>query len=62
MAKNKLCTQLCVVVNAVERVTANWVQVLHVSEAKIETVFPEGIHHYTNGEVAAYTDLQVGRS
>ncbi len=61
MAENECFTQLCIVVDDVERVNANWAQVLGMKEAQIETVFPDGIHHYTNGEAAAYTDLRVAK-
>ena len=58
---NDIVTQLCVVVHEVEPINANWSQILRVPEAKIETVFPGGIHHYTNGEATSYTDLRVAK-
>lgn len=61
MANDKFITQICVVVNDVRQVNANWAKVLGLPEAKIETIFPDGILHYTNGQAASYTDLQVAK-
>ncbi|MFT3890044.1 MAG: hypothetical protein QM730_00280 [Anaerolineales bacterium] len=49
MAEHRIITQVCVVVNDVRQANANWAKVLGVPEEKIETIFPDGILHYTNG-------------
>jgi methylmalonyl-CoA/ethylmalonyl-CoA epimerase len=36
-------------------------KVLGVPEEKIETIFPEGILHYTDGKAAEYKDCQVAK-
>lgn len=59
MTENRLITQICVVVDDVQQANVNWARVLGVPEEKIETIFPDGIHHYTHGEPAVYKDCQV---
>lgn len=61
MTGNRLVTQICVVVHDVEKTSANWAEVPDVPAAEIVTVFPEGVHHYTNGEAVAYEDLRVAK-
>jgi hypothetical protein len=61
MAENKIITQLCIVVHDVKKVNANWAKILGIPEEKIETIFPEGIHHYTHGEATDYKDCQVAK-
>jgi methylmalonyl-CoA/ethylmalonyl-CoA epimerase len=61
MAENRLITQLCIVVHDVKKVNANWAKILGVPEEKIETIFPEGIHHYTHGKATEYKDCQVAK-
>ena len=56
MVANRIITQLCIVVQDVAKVNANWANILGVPEEKIETIFPEGIHHYTHGKVAGDGD------
>jgi catechol 2,3-dioxygenase-like lactoylglutathione lyase family enzyme len=61
MAENKIITQVCIVVSDVKKVNANWAKVLGVPEEKIETIFPDGILHYTNGNATEYKDCQVAK-
>ncbi len=61
MTGKQIITQVCVVVNDVHQVNANWAKVLGVPEAEIETVFSGGIVHYTYGQPAEYTDCQVAK-
>jgi len=48
MTENKSITQICIVVCDVKKANANWAKVLGLSEEKIETIFPDGILHYTH--------------
>ena len=61
MVKNRSITQICVVVHDVKQANANWSKVLGMPEAKIETIFPDGILHYTHGKSAEYRDCQVAK-
>ncbi len=61
MTGNKVFTQVCVVVRDVHQMNANWAKVLGMPEAKIETIFPEGILHYTYGQAVEYKDCQVAK-
>ena len=61
MAENKMITQVCIVVSDIKKVNANWAKVLGMPEEKIETIFPDGILHYTNGRAAEYKDCQVAK-
>ena len=61
MAENKIITQVCIVVSDIKKVNTNWARVLSVPEEKIETIFPDGILHYTNGSAAEYKDCQVAK-
>jgi len=61
MTENRIITQVCIVVSDVRKVNANWAKVLGVAEEKIETIFPDGILHYTNGSAAEYKDCQVAK-
>ena len=61
MAENRIITQICVVVSDVRQANSNWAKVLGVPEEKIETIFPDGILHYTNGQPAEYKDCQVAK-
>lgn len=61
MAENRIITQVCVVVHDVKWANANWSKVLGVPEEKIETIFPDGILHYTHGQPAEYRDCQVAK-
>jgi methylmalonyl-CoA/ethylmalonyl-CoA epimerase len=61
MAENRIITQLCIVVHDVKKVNANWSKILGVPEAKIETIFPDGIYHYTYDKAATYKDCQVAK-
>lgn len=61
MAANRIITQLCIVVHDVAKANANWSKILGVPEEKIETIFPEGIHHYTHGNLAEYKDCHVAK-
>lgn len=59
MAENKLITQVCIVVHDVRQANANWARLLGRPEEKIETIFPDGILHYTHGQATDYKDCQV---
>lgn len=61
MTEHKMITQICIVVYDVRKANANWAKVLGVPEEKIETIFPDGILHYTHGELAQYEDCQVAK-
>lgn len=61
MNENKMITQICIVVHDVRKVNSNWAKILGVPEEKIETIFPDGILHYTNGSAAEYRDCQVAK-
>lgn len=61
MTENRTITQVCIVVHDVRQANANWAKVLRVPEEKIETIFPDGILHYTNGQAADYKDCQVAK-
>ena len=61
MAENKMITQICIVVDDVREANSNWAKILGVPEEKIETIFPDGILHYTHGKAAEYKDLQVAK-
>ena len=61
MTENRTITQVCIVVHDVRQANANWAKVLGVPEEKIETIFPDGILHYTNGQAAEYKDCQVAK-
>jgi catechol 2,3-dioxygenase-like lactoylglutathione lyase family enzyme len=61
MAENRMITQICLVVRDVRQANANWAKVLGVPEEKIETIFPDGIQHYTHGKAVEYKDCQVAK-
>jgi len=61
MNENRMITQICIVVNDVGKANANWAKVLGVPEEKVETIFPEGILHYTHGKATEYKDCQVAK-
>jgi catechol 2,3-dioxygenase-like lactoylglutathione lyase family enzyme len=61
MVENRMITQICIVVNDVRQTNANWARILGVPEEKIETIFPDGILHYTHGKAAEYKDCQVAK-
>ena len=61
MTENRIITQICIVVHDVRKVNANWAKILGVSEEKIETIFPDGILHYTHGKAVEYKDCQVAK-
>lgn len=61
MAENRIITQICIVVSDVRQASSNWAQVLGVPEEKIETIFPDGILHYTHGQATEYKDCQVAK-
>ena len=50
-----------IVVHDVRKANSNWAKILGVAEEKIETIFPDGILHYTNGSAAEYKDCQVAK-
>ena len=57
----KIITQICIVVHDVRQANSNWAKLLGVPEEKIETIFPDGILHYTHGKPAEYKDCQVAK-
>ena len=61
MAENRIITQICIVVSDVKQANANWSKVLGRPEETIETIFPDGILHYTHGEPSEYRDCQVAK-
>jgi methylmalonyl-CoA/ethylmalonyl-CoA epimerase len=61
MAEDRIITQICIVVSDVRKANSNWAKVLGVPEEKIETIFPEGILHYTHGKATEYKDCQVAK-
>ena len=61
MTENRIITQICIVVHDVRKVNSNWAKTLGVPEEKIETIFPDGILHYTHGKAAEYKDCQVAK-
>jgi len=58
---NGVITQICIVVKDVKKVNSNWARVLGVPEEKIETIFADGILHYTHGKPSEYKDCQVAK-
>ena len=61
MTENRIITQVCIVVHDVRLANANWAKVLGVPEEEIETIFPDGILHYTHGKATEYKDCQVAK-
>lgn len=61
MTAQRIINQICIVVRDVRQANANWAKVLGVPEEKIETIFPEGILHYTHGQSTEYKDCQVAK-
>jgi methylmalonyl-CoA/ethylmalonyl-CoA epimerase len=63
MAENRFIFNICVVVTDARQASAHWARVLGVPEAPVETIFPAEaeIIHFTHGQPAAYTDLQVAK-
>lgn len=61
MTAQRIINQICIVVRDVRQANANWAKVLGVPEEKIETIFPEGILHYTHGQPTEYKDCQVAK-
>lgn len=54
-------TQICIVVDDVESASKHWATVLGVTQAVIETIFPDGIQHVTYGKAAEYKDIRVAK-
>jgi methylmalonyl-CoA/ethylmalonyl-CoA epimerase len=61
MAENRIITQICIVVHDVKHANANWAKVLGLPEEKIETIFPDGILHYTHDQAVGYKGIQVAK-
>jgi methylmalonyl-CoA/ethylmalonyl-CoA epimerase len=61
MSTPPLLFQVCVVVENVDLANTNWSTVLGRAPAVIETIFPEGILHYTHGAAVRYTDCRVAK-
>ncbi len=61
MTENRMITQICIVVRDVREANSNWSKILGVPEEKIETIFPDGILHYTHGKATEFKDCQVAK-
>jgi methylmalonyl-CoA/ethylmalonyl-CoA epimerase len=61
MDDKRFISQICIVVDDVRRVNANWARVLQVPEAEIVSIFPEGINHYTHGQAVDYKNILVAK-
>lgn len=61
MSDHRIITQICIVVHDVRQANSNWAKVLGVDEETIETIFPDGILHYTHGKPTEYKDCQVAK-
>ena len=61
MAENKIITQICIVVEDVQKANANWAKVLGKPEETIATIFPDGILHYAHTEPVEYKGIQVAK-
>ena len=61
MAENRIITQICIVVSDVRKANSNWATLLGVPQEKIETIFADGILHYTHGKATEYKDCQVAK-
>lgn len=61
MTESRIITQICIVVNDVQQANANWAKVLGTPAEAIETIFPDGILHYTHGDPAEYRGIQVAK-
>ena len=61
MIENRTIIQICIVVHDVKKANANWAKVLDLPEEKIETIFPDGILHYTHGHMLDYKGIQVAK-
>jgi methylmalonyl-CoA/ethylmalonyl-CoA epimerase len=61
MNEHKMITQICIVVHDIRKANSNWAKILGVAKEKIETIFPDGILHYTNGKAVDYKDCQVAK-
>ena len=44
-----------------KKANANWAKVLGLPEEKIETIFPDGILHYTHDQAMDYKGIQVAK-
>ena len=61
MTEHNIITQICIVVHDVKKANANWARILDLPEEKIETIFPDGILHYTHDQAVSYKDIQVAK-
>lgn len=61
MTENRMITQICIVVRNVREANSNWAKILGLPEEEIETIFPDGILHYTHGRATEYRDCQVAK-
>lgn len=61
MTENRMITQICIVVRDVEEANSNWAKILGIPPEKIETIFPDGIIHYTHGKATEYKDCRVAK-
>jgi catechol 2,3-dioxygenase-like lactoylglutathione lyase family enzyme len=61
MPENRIIIRICIVVHDVHQANANWSKVLGLPEEKIETIYPDGILHYTHDQVVDYKGIQVAK-
>jgi methylmalonyl-CoA/ethylmalonyl-CoA epimerase len=61
MTQNRTIIQICIVVHDVAQANANWSKVLNLPEAEVETIFPDGILHYTHDKAVDYKGIQVAK-
>ena len=61
MTKNRTIFQNCIVVNDETQASANWAKVLGLPTEKAQTIFPDGILHYTHDQAVEYKDIRVAK-
>jgi hypothetical protein len=61
VVENGVITQICIVVDDVDKINTNWSKVLGIPEEKIETIFSDGILHFTDGKLSEYKDCRVAK-
>ena len=61
MTENRTIIQICIVVHDVAQANANWAKILNLPEETIETIFPDGILHYTHDQAVDYKGIQVAK-
>jgi len=61
MTKDRTIIQICIVVHDVHQANANWSKVLGLPEEKVETIFRDGILHYTHDQAVDYKGIQIAK-